>query len=49
MQFYGKFLKNQEFENIQEVFSENYIMFWPYKTTEKEMIKFCKKFKKRRL
>ena len=47
--FMEKSLKITDFENIENIVSENYFIFRPFELFKRKMIKFYKRIKKRRL
>ena len=42
-------LKITDFENIENIASENFFIFQPFELLKRKMIKFSKRIKKRRL
>ena len=47
--FMGNSLKITDFENIENIVSENYFIFQPFELLKRKMIKFSKRIKKHRL
>ena len=47
--FMGISLKITDFENIENIVSENYFIFQPFESLKRKIIKFSKRIKKHRL